>query len=146
MVAGPPGFHFLEDRERAIGQRNAMLARRLRAGRRDRPDFASEVDFVPTGGQRLARSRRRQNAKFESARRRRWMFTEARGESRNLTVGHGRKMAPHQLGALRQQLVEMAAPARRVGFVASDEAARALAASKICSMRPLRREAVSGAR
>ena len=33
-------------------------------------------------------------------------------------------MAPHQLGALRQQLVEMAAPARRVGFVAADEAAR----------------------
>ena len=52
------------------------------------------------------------------------MFTEARGESRNLSVGHGRKMAPHQLGALRQQLVEMAAPARRVGFVAGDEAAR----------------------
>jgi hypothetical protein len=28
IVAGPPGFHFLEDREQAIRQRNAMLARR----------------------------------------------------------------------------------------------------------------------
>ena len=101
-----------------------MLTRRLRPGRRDRPDFAGEVDFVPTRGQRLARSRRRQNAKLESARRRRWMFAEARGESRNVTVRHGRKMAPRQLGALRQQLVEMAAPARRVGFVAADEASR----------------------
>jgi hypothetical protein len=32
IVAGPPGFHFLEDRERAIRQRNAMLAAFVRAG------------------------------------------------------------------------------------------------------------------
>src|SRR5208337_5562473 len=101
-----------------------MLASRLRANGGDRPDFRVKIDFVPTRRERLAGSGRRQDAKFERPRRRRRPLAKPRDEGGNVSIGHGRMMAARQLGALWQELVEMAAPARGIGFVVADVSAR----------------------
>jgi hypothetical protein len=48
MVAGPAGFQVPQDGECAVGKGNAMLARGLCAGGRDRPDLSLKVEFDPT--------------------------------------------------------------------------------------------------
>ena len=139
------GLHFLKDGECAIRQWDAMLARRLRSSGRDRPDLRVPIDFDPTRGQRLARSRRRKNAELKRTRGGRIALPKLRNEGGDLRVGRRRMMSARELGALWQQLVQMAAPTSRIGFVLPMKP-RALAASRTASMRPLRREAVSGAR
>ncbi len=124
IVAHAASFHLPQDGEGAIGKGNAMLARSLCPGRGDCPDFPLKVHFIPTRRQCLTGSRRSQNAKFKGARRSGRPLAKLCDESRNVGVGHGRMMAARELGALRQQLVEMAAPAGRIGFVAANEAAR----------------------
>jgi hypothetical protein len=61
------------------------------AGGRDRPDFAGEVDFLAARRQRLARSRRRQDAKFEG---------------RAAVVGRSRRLATKAASSLCDDAVE----------------------------------------
>ena len=61
-------MHRLHDLERALGQRNAMLAAGLHAGGRDGPDGAIKIKFIPARVERLAGARGRENGKFECQR------------------------------------------------------------------------------
>ena len=54
-----------QDRERGLAERNSMLARSLRALRRDGPDLGVNVDFFPTCAKNLAGPRRRKDGEFQ---------------------------------------------------------------------------------
>ena len=103
-----------DDGERGIGKGNAMLARRLHSVSGNRPDFSGKVEFWPSRPKRLARSRRRQDRKFERHRGQGVPLAQTRDESRNVIIGHRGMMAARELAALRQQVGKMAAPCRRV--------------------------------
>ena len=107
--------------------------------------FWSRSISVPSRSQRLSGSRRRQDAELERTRCYRRPLTKLGDERGHVGVGHCGVMAARQLGTLRQKFVEMTAPACRIGFVAADEAARS-AASRTDSIRPRKRDPVSGAR
>jgi hypothetical protein len=124
IVARSAHLHFPEDGDSAVRQGNAMLAGRLRPRGRKSPNLRVEVDLVPARGQSFARPRRRQDAVLERPRRDRLPFPKLGDEGGYLEVGHRRMMAATELRALRQELVEMAAPTGRVGLVLSNEAAR----------------------
>ena len=74
------------------------------------------------GHQRFARSRRRQDREFQRPRHRRWTLPNARDKGGNIGIGHGRMVATCELAGLRQQLVEMAAPAGGIGLPFVDDA------------------------
>jgi hypothetical protein len=104
-----------QDSQRPIAQRNAMLLPCLHAPARYRPDLRLDVDLVPARADRLARPRGGQDGEFQRSRDQRAVLAQLGHERRQLRIGQcGVVLDLAHLATRRQQLVEMAAPARRV--------------------------------
>jgi len=100
--------------ERARRQRNAVFLASLHARGRHGPHRAVKVEFYPSGPDHLARARGGEYSEFESARRYALALAQGGHECRHIGIGHRRMMASRQALPLRQEVVEMAAPARRI--------------------------------
>ena len=117
------GLHLFEDGERASGQWNAVLPTGFHAPGRNGPSLVQQVDLAPPRNYRLARSGGREDRKFERAGCNALLLAQRDQEARQLAVGQcGVVLDLAHLAARRQQLVEMAAPARRV-FAGADSRA-----------------------
>ena len=72
VFASPRRIELLENCQRPARQWYAVLAAAFHPRCRHRPDFPSEVDFIPPRAKHLAATRRRQDREFERQRRHRF--------------------------------------------------------------------------
>jgi hypothetical protein len=103
--------HSVEDREGRIGERRPVFACPLHALGQYRPQPFGEVKFIPPGAHDLTGGHGRQNGEFERASANTLLLLELDHEVSEVAIGESRMMFDAaDLGFLRQQLVEMAAP------------------------------------
>ena len=92
-----------------------MLLTRLHARRWHGPDLLLEIDLVPPCADHLAGSRRGQDQEFKCPRRDALLLTQLRHQGRDIAImQRGMVLDLANLVTGRQQLIEMAAPARGV--------------------------------
>src|SRR3546814_3477364 len=91
-----------------------MLAPSLHPFGGNGPDFLLDVDLIPRRAEQFTRTRRREDCKFQRARRNSGTPSEVRHEGRDGIIGERRMMAAREPLAFRQALVAVPAPARRV--------------------------------
>src|ERR1700722_58796 len=91
-----------------------MNSAALHASGWDFPKLGLEVDFRPPSAQCLARSSRRQDYEFQSQRSCCHAGAKLSDERGNIGISHRSVMTSGQPFTLRQQLIEMAAPTRRI--------------------------------
>src|SRR4029077_14844291 len=86
----------------------------LHASGWDFPKLGLQVDLRPPSTKRLARSGRRQDYEIESQRSRCHAGAKLSDACGNIGIRHRGVMTSRQLFTPRQQLIEMAAPTRRI--------------------------------
>ena len=102
----------------------------------NRPNLRLEINLVPARGQRLAGTRRRQNAKLEGLRRYGGTRAQASNESGNVGIGHSRMVAARQLGRASATACPNGRASAQGLLSLRPICPRALAASSTASMRP----------
>lgn len=97
-------MEIFEDGERALGQRNTMLAPGLHATGRNGPDSRLKIDFRPSRTIDFAGPRRRQNGEFERHCGDGIAFAQPGDESWDVPIIHRCVMAAREPPVLRQEV------------------------------------------
>src|ERR1700730_16251723 len=110
---------------------------------RNRPNLGIAINLSPRRAEHLAGACRRQDQEFKSHCGHGFPFAQRGDKFRHGIEGYGGEVAARELLAFWQELVEVPPPSGRVRLIAA-MCPLARAASSTVSIRPRRREAVSG--
>jgi hypothetical protein len=113
-IAEPNLGKLAKDGDGAGTEGNAMLSSRLHPHSGNGPDGLVEIKLFPFRIEDFTGAGRRKDREFERHRAERLNLPDFRNEGRNVFERHRRVVATRKLRPLGQNMIEMAAPARRV--------------------------------